>query len=397
MRKILILGAGRGQIGLYNAAKEMGLYTIAGTMPGDNLPCLTLADEVCYMNIADPNDVMSKASQLQFDGVATCCIDTGLISLGEVCDSLNLKGISRSSAEVCTDKAKMKQKLVQADVATARYFTVHSDAELENAVNKLQFPVVVKATDLQGSRGIYIASTREEVYGYYKLAKSQSKKDYCVVEEYIAGRQFGAEALVYNGKVIFVLPDATETIKRKSSITVGHYVPFDCDDSVYNKAISTIEKAIYALELNNCAVNVDLMLKDDEAYIIELTGRAGANGLPEIVSTYYGIDYYKMIISMAMDDEPLDYWNKRNNDTTACLTKMIVSENKSGIIKKISCPVENINNVVSVDFFKKADDSIKIVEDSNDCIGQLIVKGKDIAECRRTAEAVLSKVVLDVE
>ncbi|SQC98625.1 Uncharacterised protein [Fusobacterium necrophorum subsp. necrophorum] len=33
-KRLLILGAGRGQIGLYKAAKELGIKTIAGTMPG---------------------------------------------------------------------------------------------------------------------------------------------------------------------------------------------------------------------------------------------------------------------------------------------------------------------------------------------------------------------------
>lgn len=30
-KRLLVLGAGRGQIGLYKAAKEMGITTIAGT------------------------------------------------------------------------------------------------------------------------------------------------------------------------------------------------------------------------------------------------------------------------------------------------------------------------------------------------------------------------------
>ena len=46
-KRLLILGAGRGQIGLYRAAKEMGITTIAGTMPDNNPPCIPLADEVC--------------------------------------------------------------------------------------------------------------------------------------------------------------------------------------------------------------------------------------------------------------------------------------------------------------------------------------------------------------
>ena len=35
-KRLLVLGAGRGQIGLYKAAKEMGITTIAGTMPDNN-------------------------------------------------------------------------------------------------------------------------------------------------------------------------------------------------------------------------------------------------------------------------------------------------------------------------------------------------------------------------
>ena len=59
-KRLLVLGAGRGQIGLYKAAKEMGITTIAGTMPDNNPPGIPLADEVCFMNIANPDEVAQK-------------------------------------------------------------------------------------------------------------------------------------------------------------------------------------------------------------------------------------------------------------------------------------------------------------------------------------------------
>lgn len=88
-KRLLILGAGCGQVGLYKAAKEMGIIIIAGTMPDNNPPCIALADEICYMNIANPDEVAEKASELQIDGVATCCIDTGISALGKTCDLLD--------------------------------------------------------------------------------------------------------------------------------------------------------------------------------------------------------------------------------------------------------------------------------------------------------------------
>ena len=63
-KRLLVVGAGRGQIGLYRAAREMGVHTIAGTLPDNDPPGIKLADEVCYMNIAKPDEVLEKARGL---------------------------------------------------------------------------------------------------------------------------------------------------------------------------------------------------------------------------------------------------------------------------------------------------------------------------------------------
>ena len=47
--------------------------------------------------------------------------------------------------------------------------------------------------------------------------------------------------------------------------------------------------------LDNCPVNCDLMEKDGKIYVIEITGRAGATCLPEIVSLLYDVNYYEVI------------------------------------------------------------------------------------------------------
>ena len=49
MKKILILGAGIYQVPLIKKAKEMGLYTIVASIPG-NYPGFSYADKVVYEN-----------------------------------------------------------------------------------------------------------------------------------------------------------------------------------------------------------------------------------------------------------------------------------------------------------------------------------------------------------
>lgn len=393
-KRLLILGAGRGQVGLYKAAKEMGITTIAGTMPDNNPPGIALADEVCYMNIANPDEVAKKAAELDIDGVATCCLDTGISALGKTCDALNLVGLTENAAIMCNDKSKMKKAFMEHGVSTAQYYEISNEAELQTALDKLTLPVIIKATDLQGSNGIYIAKTEEAAFDCFREAMLKTKRSYCIVEEYIEGWEFGAQAFVYDGKVLFVMPHGDETYMSHTAVPVGHYVPLDCSKNVHTQTEEAVVKAIRALGLNNCAVNVDLILKDETVYVIELTGRVGANCLPELVEINFGIEYYKMIAAMALGADPLFYWDKRNAVKTAGLAKMILSTEKSGILQDVKYTGPMTDDILEITFFKHPGDEIRIFENSNDCVGQIIVKGDTMEDCKKSLNNVISQIEL---
>lgn len=393
-KRLLILGAGRGQLGLYKAAKELGIHTIAGTMPNAHKPCLDLSDETCYMDISNPNDVLEKSKELNLDGVATCCLDTGIHSLGKVSDELNLIGIAEQTAILCNDKSKMKKAFMENDVNTAKYFEISSEKNLKDALGIISLPVIIKATDLQGSKGIYIAKNEEEAINGFNQTMSLTKRDYCIVEEFIEGYEFGAQAFVYDNEVLFVMPHGDETYMSHTAVPVGHYVPLDVKEDVIEKTKIEVKKAINALGLNNCAVNVDMILKNDEVYIIELTGRVGANCLPELVEINYGIEYYKMIASMAVSENPMEFWSKRSKERKAGLARMIIETEKSGILKEIKNNNIMDDDIVEITFFKEENDEIRKFENSNDCIGQIIVKDDNIKKCEEKLDSIESNIKL---
>ncbi len=395
-KRLLILGAGRGQVGLYQAAREMGMTVIAGTMPGDHLPGVALADEIRYMNIAEPEEVAEKARELELDGVATCCLDTGISALGKTCDALSLTGIGEDAAIMCNDKSRMKKAFMNSGVSTAQYFEISSDRELEEALLKIRLPVIIKATDLQGSNGIYISKTKEAAFEGFHLAMRLTKRSYCIVEEFIEGWEFGAQAFVYRGEVLFVMPHGDETFMSHTAVPVGHYVPLECDEDVCRQTEDVVRKAIRAIGLNNCAVNVDLILKDNKVYMIELTGRVGANCLPELVQINYGVEYYKMIAAMAVGEDPLEYWKMRKPVRTAGLAKMLFSTEKRGILKDIRYTGRMSDDIVEITFFRKPGDEIRVFENSNDCIGQIIVKGETLDDCNKKLHEIIEKTKIDV-
>ncbi|MGF3075659.1 ATP-grasp domain-containing protein [Facklamia sp. P12955] len=394
--RLLILGAGRGQIGLYKAAQKLGYHVIAGTLEGDNLPCLEFADEVAIMDISDPSQVEKKSEFLNINGIATCCLDTGIQALGRVCDSLNLIGLSEDSAIKCNNKLQMKQALIEDEVSTAKFFKISSRDQLIESFSNLEFPVVVKATDLQGSRGVYICNSKNEAMESFAKVMQETDKDYCIIEEFIEGLEFGAQSFVFNDEILFVMPHGDETYMSHTAVPIGHYVPFEDKDKLFDQINYTVRKAIKALNLNNCAVNVDLILRDNKVYIIELTGRVGANCLPELVEINYSIDYYKMIAKMAMGDSPKEIWNNRSDKETAGLARMIIETEKSGEINEIKYNGNLSNNIREVTFFKQKGDEIRKFVNSSDCIGQVVVCAETIKGCEDEIRKVFDNINVEI-
>jgi phosphoribosylamine-glycine ligase len=328
--------------------------------------------------------------------MSTCCLDTGIIALGYVCEQMNLYGLTEKAAQMSANKLLMKEALISNNVNTAKHFKIMRYDGLKNALNKLPLPVIVKAVDLQGSKGIYIAYTAEEAFDGFNAVMQETKTNYCIIEEYIEGYEFGAQAFVYNEEILFVLPHGDNTYVSHTAVPIGHFVPLDFTETVLEQTVLQVEQSIKALELNNCAVNVDLILKDNTVYVIELTGRVGATCLPELVSIYYGIDYYKMIAKMAVGEDPKGIFKNKSTSHSANASRMLLSE-KEGVVRKLinhNLPNENI---FELSFYVSEGDYVNKFVTAKDRIGQVVVKGNSSEECFKNIERILSNIDLVIE
>jgi len=396
MKKIMILGATLTQIPLIKKSKELGYNAIVASIDG-NYPAFDYADEICYVDITDPEAVLEKAKELKIEGIATCCMDTPVRALGYVCEKMGLKGLSSRSASLCNNKLLMKQAFMDNGVNTARYLKIESEEELENSFNTLEFPLIIKAVDLQASRGIYVAHTPAEARNGYIKAMQLTHQKFCIIEEFIVGEEFGAQAFVYHGEVLFVLPHGDYTFYTNAAMPVGHFAPLELPREVITLAEEQAKKAIKAVGLDNCAVNIDMIYKEGKVYMIELTGRAGATNLCELVGIYYGVDYYKMISMMAMGEDPNNIFNNRASFTTPVASKFVMS-NKTGVLKEIidNNDMQNENICEYVIHVKKGE-SINKFADGKDRIGYIIVKGKSTPECLQSIDKFLENIEIVLE
>lgn len=157
-------------------------------------------------------------------------MDTGIRAIGRVCDELGLWGISYKTACTLSDKYLSKLAFEKAGVPCAKAFQIRTEEELSEALEKLPLPVVVKAVDLMGSRGIYQCNTREESFAAFSNAMKSTSRDYCLVEEFLEGVIFGAEGLFADGKLVFCFPVGTDLYYQSTIPTcIGHFA------AIYNR------------------------------------------------------------------------------------------------------------------------------------------------------------------
>ena len=222
------------------------------------------------------------------------------------------------------------------------------------------------------------------------------KENFCIVEEFIVGEEFGAQAFVYDGNVEFVLPHGDYTFVNQTALPVGHFVPMNFDGEKVSKIEEQCKLAIQAIGLNNCAVNIDMIYKDGKVYMIELTGRAGATCLAELVSIYYGVDYYKMLALMAVGENPLEEFNKQADIKTANASKFIMA-GKSGVVKKIENLNKTADDIFSINFHIKEGDTVRKFADGKDRLGEVIIQGPTLEYCQKRLDEVLSKIIIEID
>ena len=400
MKKILILGAGIYQVPLIKTAKRLGIYSIAVSIPG-NYPGFALADKVYYENTTDFEKVLEIAKAENIDGIVTAGTDVAVITIGKVCDALGLTGLSERAAVIATDKLRMKEVYEAGGVRTARYRKVYFDNDdYASDIAALELPLMFKSVDSSGSRGIIKVNSPDEYEAAREYVKASTRSDYFIVEEFVDGEEFGAQAFVRNGKVEFILPHGDYVFKGDTGVPVGHFAPYDLSEEVVEDAKKQLVGAIKAMELDNCAINADFIMKDGKTYVLEIGGRSGATCLAELTAIYYDFDYYEKILLTALGEEvdfapgPAALASEYGGVPNA--SKLLISD-RDGVIVSQTDNNPPDPDICEVQFDYKPGDEVHKFKVGPHRIGHVITKGKSLADAVALLDKAMENIHIEVQ
>ena len=290
---ILLLGVGQDQLIMIKHARELG-WGVIGFDGNPKAEGVTHCDHFVHCDIRNPDEVECYAIELNkkvgIDAVMAPATEMG-ISCGRVVDKLGLIGIGERTARSLTIKTQRRLEFKSLRVLQPMFdFTSCGVYQREWLI----FPCIIKPSDKMASVGVrYIENAKE-------LAEA---KDWDIVEEYLEGWELSTEVLVFNGFFMFATADRNYDKKLKWKPQVmedGCQFPSKISPKILKKVENIIGKLVRELKLVNCAIKLDLLVKDNLIYVIECAPRLGGGKLSStMIPKSYGLDWWKTALKLA--------------------------------------------------------------------------------------------------
>jgi biotin carboxylase len=385
MKKVMILGAGVYQVPLINKAKELGHYVIV-VSPIGNYPGIQLADKFIDCDTTNVIKVLEEAKSFKIDAILTTGTDVCVPTIGKVVDELKLHGTGYEASIRSMDKVKMKEAFHENNVPTAKFKVLTNYSEARDFIDSVKLPVMVKANDSSGSRGI----TRVDDVLLFKMAWDRafevSKSKQIIIEEFLEGVEFGAQAIIHGDELVEIFIHSDTVSEAPYFTPIGHSIPAYNLGQINDDVKNVLKKTIKAIGLKDCIANVDFMLVNGKPFIIEIGARMGATCLPENIIYYSGFDIYKHLINLSLgifDDVKFDFVQPN-----ACL---LLRSKSGGILKDIHMPTEVLDHkeLIELKIDVKVGDRVNEFRTGPDRLGHIIVK----ADSALLAESIASDLV----
>lgn len=397
-KKLMLLGGLRYLLPVIETAHKQGYYVITADYLPNNI-AHKYSDEYCNVSIIDKEAVLSKARELQIDGIMSFACDPGVIAASYVQNEMGLPSFGPfESIEILQHKDKFRAFLAANGFNVPWAFGFQSKEEAWNARSQFSYPLIVKPTDSAGSKGCTRVDTEDHLTEAIEYAFRHSIGRHIIVEEFLEkkGCSSDTDSFAKDGKLQFVSFSAQRfDANAKNPYTPAAYSwpsTFTKEEEEY--LTSEIQRLIYLLNLKTAVFNIETRVSaNNKPYIMELTPRGGGNRLCEMIRYATGVDMITAITRAIVGDDPGTIEQKPYNGHWA---EVILHADKDGEFAELLIEPTFHSKVVEKDLWVKIGDRVHRFEGANDAIGTLIIRFDSTEELEKaiTNQSLWLKVII---
>ena len=215
-------------------------------------------------------------------------------------------------------------------------------------MDNINFPITIKPTNLSGGRGVDVAydltSLKES------LKKSREVSDEIFLEDFIDGDLIAYSVVIKNQKIIYGFTGRDDTYKNKYLITSAY--PVQLKTVTQNKLQGDVEKISELLSLVDGMFHLQIIIRDEVPYIIDVTRRIPGDFYPYLMEYCDNVEYSKAVVKSYIGK------SLKNELVVTKRQKFVIRHcvmcDKNGFFKEIRIDETLKNNVIfRVDLIEK--------------------------------------------
>ncbi len=292
----LSIGAGAEQCASIEKAQALGFHVVA--IDGNPDACgLKIANSAVVLDIMQEDQVIQIARSKGVALILPQPVGKPLVTQGAVNDALNLRGVSRLAAVLCTDKDAFLSEFEPLGLRMpVRHACTGDHSLLSTAVGEWRFPVVLKPSVGSGSRGVRVIETADDwapIVHNLSEADKALFQDGTLIQEFVTGEVLGVDGAIIDGKVQLVLVRRKGMSARPYRVEIYNEGPFPLADGDLAQLNDMIEQVRAGLEMQFGVFHADIILTPEREFVlIEFSARPSGMLLSEkLVKQATGVDF----------------------------------------------------------------------------------------------------------
>ncbi len=388
MKTALILGGTYPHIALIQKLKNRGYHTVLVDYLSHPV-AKPYADKHIQESTLDMNVVLKLAREQEADIVISTCVDQANVTCCYVAEELGLpKPYSYEASLNVTDKVRMKKIMTENDIPTAHYYQISSLEEFGKC--ELRYPIIVKPGDANSSKGVRrIEENDTNTRGFIQEALALSRNGKAIIEEYIVGREIGADCMIVNQKAHVIMTRERRKINKNNSDAIqqiyGSRWPANLTKDNIEQIRIIAEQIAKAFQIDNVPLMMQTILSEDKFNVIEFGARIGGGDNYQIIEELTGYDIIGNSIRSFLG-EPMEFQDLKQERSRLLMDNYLYvkhplnSLNEEQIFGHISYNEIAEKNFVYQKVYRQKGDSIGWKISSNNRVGCFVVSGTEEKE-----------------
>jgi biotin carboxylase len=378
--RLLVLGAGPAQLGLLAAARERDLW-LAVVDRDPTAPGFRFADRRCILSTEDETAIERLIGALEIDGIISPGTDWPVGVAARVAQRAGLPHpITPQTAVLVTNKLRQRERLAEAGVPQPQSWVVGGG----DPVPEVGGPVVVKAPDRQGQKGLTLVEDPAELPAAIEVARSAARNGLALIEELVDGPE--VTVVGFSAAGAFTALAVTDRIVADSpafGVALAHVWPSEAGDGAAEVAAA----AVSALGIENGPSYTQLRIGPGGPQVIEVAARLGGGHDAELVEAATGVDLNGLAIDAALGRELVV--PRPRSLVGGAVTRFLVAP--AGVLERVDVP-EGLEGVEGVRSYREPGHVFTPLRRGSDRAGAVLAVGgsrdEAVARAEHAAEAI---------